>query len=212
MNIYDEQGQGAKVNTYAWRVSWGSNLCEDSTTTPKADPPPPRRAQKRSEFWHSFAVRYTPSGVTTLNWTFSKLVISYWLPIDRLRIAQQNSPLDQHRDRRQGLKCYGHRPICPKFKGRWYYMPGRSYQDPTGSNSLMVTTNPSNIVLVREMINIFREDTTLFRNSSGWFMMMRHMHHSRQKWWLGTSFGRSTSQVRKPHRTPTVEMLLRLDE
>lgn len=38
-------------------------------TTPNADPPPPRSAKKRSGCRHSFAMRYRPSGVTTLTWS-----------------------------------------------------------------------------------------------------------------------------------------------
>ena len=54
---------------YAWIGNTGSTMCVDSMTTPNAEPPPPRSAKNKSLFWHSFAVRLMPSGVTTLIWT-----------------------------------------------------------------------------------------------------------------------------------------------
>ena len=68
-----ERHLDAAEKTHAWIAILGSVRCEASITTPNADPPPPRRAKNRSWFLHSFAVRKTPSGVTTFTWTWSSI-------------------------------------------------------------------------------------------------------------------------------------------
>jgi len=103
---------GAKVRMRVWTVTCGEARTVLSSTTPNVPPPPeenlidylitgehrfdapPRRAQNRSSFWHSLAIRNFPSGVTILysnyfRWVFSISQVRGWV---NLRPDQRQDP------------------------------------------------------------------------------------------------------------------------
>jgi hypothetical protein len=85
----------AQVTTTTCTGAAGAARMVASRTTPKVPPPPrqihdqltnrgrskrnapPRSAKKRSSFWHALAVRYFPSGVTILNWSYIQAARQY---------------------------------------------------------------------------------------------------------------------------------------
>lgn len=143
----------------------GMTSCTDSSTIPKVPPPPPRRAQNRSEFWHAFAVRTWPSGVTIWNWSYRN--------IDNLRMRLRLWSRNQLTTRSTPRPYAGERTlwpppyVCVRMSQSWSDGKQETHHDPSArsANGLVIPADNRDALCFRKRICTVPNNACL--NNSG---------------------------------------------